>query len=146
MSTNTGVPPALWMAPAVAKKVNGVVMTSSPGFRSSARSGRSSASVPLAQPMACRAFGEPGHLGLELRHLGAHDEPLALHDGHHGPEHLVLDAVVLSHQVEQRYVHRILPSVPSVGPKHHVERARAPAGAGRGTGASESGTVGSHVT
>ncbi len=31
MSTNTGVAPALAMAPAVAKKVNGVVITSSPG-------------------------------------------------------------------------------------------------------------------
>ena len=52
MSTKTGVPPALWMAPAVAKKVKAVVMTSSPGFRSRAWSGSSSASVPLAQPMA----------------------------------------------------------------------------------------------
>jgi hypothetical protein len=56
MSTNTGVPPALWMAPAVAKKVNAVVITSSPGFMSRARSGSSSASVPLAQPMACRVL------------------------------------------------------------------------------------------
>ena len=56
MSTKTGVPPVLWMVPAVAKKVNGVVMTSSPGLRSSARSGSSSASVPLAQPMACLAW------------------------------------------------------------------------------------------
>src|SRR5690348_7138037 len=51
MSTKTGVPPALWMVPAVAKNVNGVVMTSSPGFRSRALRGRSSASVPLAHPM-----------------------------------------------------------------------------------------------
>ena len=56
MSTKTGVPPALWIAPAVAKKVNGGVMTSSPGLRSSARSGSSSASVPLAQAIACLAW------------------------------------------------------------------------------------------
>ena len=31
---------------------------------------------------------EPGDLGLELRDFGAHDEPLALHDGHHGAEDL----------------------------------------------------------
>src|SRR6266581_774601 len=55
MSTNTGVAPALWIVPAVAKNVNGVVMTSSPGFRFSALSGKSSASVPLAQPMPCLA-------------------------------------------------------------------------------------------
>ncbi len=30
MSTNTGLPPVLWMVPAVAKKVKAVVMTSSP--------------------------------------------------------------------------------------------------------------------
>src|SRR5438105_3091701 len=55
MSTNTGVPPALWIVPAVAKNVKGVVMTSSPGPRSSALRGRSSASVPLAQAMPCVA-------------------------------------------------------------------------------------------
>ena len=82
MSTNTGVPPVLWMVPAVAKKVNGVVMTSSPGCRSSALSGSSSASVPLAQAMACLVLGQPGDLGLELRHLGAHDEALAFDDRH----------------------------------------------------------------
>src|SRR5207302_1468792 len=59
MSTKTGVPPALWMAPAVAKNVNGVVTTSSPGFRSSAFSGKSSASVPLAHAMPCLALASP---------------------------------------------------------------------------------------
>ena len=52
MSTNTGVAPTLWIVPAVAKKVNGVVMTSSPRPMSSARSASSRASVPLAQPTA----------------------------------------------------------------------------------------------
>jgi hypothetical protein len=52
MSMNTGRPPALWMAPAVAKKVNGVVITSSPGLSSKALSGSRSASVPLAHPTA----------------------------------------------------------------------------------------------
>ena len=55
MSTKTGVPPALWMVPAVAKKVKAGVMTSSPGFRSSASKGSSRASVPLAQPIPCLA-------------------------------------------------------------------------------------------
>src|SRR6184192_1270956 len=54
-STKTGVPPALWIAPAVAKNVNGVVITSSPGSSRSALSASSSASVPLAHAMACGA-------------------------------------------------------------------------------------------
>ena len=52
MSTKTGLAPTLWIVPAVAKKVNGVVMTSSPGPQSSALSARRSASVPFAQPTA----------------------------------------------------------------------------------------------
>ena len=56
ISTNTGVPPALWIVPAVAKNVNGVVITSSPGLSASALSGRSSASVPLAHATACGAW------------------------------------------------------------------------------------------
>src|SRR5437899_6697965 len=55
ISTKTGVPPALWIAPAVAKNVNGVVMTSSPGSSPRALRGRSSASVPLAHAMPCLA-------------------------------------------------------------------------------------------
>src|ERR1041385_6502685 len=46
-------------APEVAKKGNGVVTTASPGCRSSAWSGRSSASVPLAHAMPCFAWASP---------------------------------------------------------------------------------------
>ena len=56
MSTNTGVAPTLWIVPAVAKKVNGVVITSSPRPMSSARIARRIASVPLAQPIAYREW------------------------------------------------------------------------------------------
>src|SRR5438093_679178 len=55
MSTKTGVPPVLWIVPPVAKKLKAVVITSSPGASASAFSGNSSASVPLAHPMPCRA-------------------------------------------------------------------------------------------
>jgi hypothetical protein len=93
------------------------------------------------------AVGKPGHLGLQLSDLGAHDEALALHHGDHRAKDLVLDPAVLRHQVEQRYVHRHpIPRPAFVGPEHHVERARAPAGAGHGTGAWNSGTLGSRVT
>src|SRR5665213_1318202 len=54
MSTNTGFAPACTIAPAVAKNVNGTVMTSSPGPIPSASSASSSASEPDAHPMACR--------------------------------------------------------------------------------------------
>ncbi len=55
MSTNTGVAPSSTMVSAVAAKVNGVVTTSSPGFRPSAISEISSASVPLATVTQCFA-------------------------------------------------------------------------------------------
>ena len=54
MSTKRGVAPARWIEDAVAKKVKGVVITSSPGATSSATSASSSASVPEAQPTAWR--------------------------------------------------------------------------------------------
>ncbi len=53
MSTNTGFAPTMLMLSAVAKKVNGVVITSSPGPMPRARRAITSASVPLFTPMAC---------------------------------------------------------------------------------------------
>jgi hypothetical protein len=49
MSTNTGLAPHISTVEAVATKVKGVVMTSSPGPRPIARRAISSASVPEAQ-------------------------------------------------------------------------------------------------
>jgi hypothetical protein len=54
-STNTGFAPISAIISAVAKNVNGTVITSSPGFTSRAMSAISSASVPLATPMQCFA-------------------------------------------------------------------------------------------
>ena len=53
MSTNTGVAPTLLMDSAVAKKVNGVVMTSSPDPIPIALRLITSASVPEFTPIAC---------------------------------------------------------------------------------------------
>ena len=53
MSTNTGVAPTLLIDSGVAKNVNGVVMTSSPGPIPSARKLITSASVPELTPIAC---------------------------------------------------------------------------------------------
>ena len=55
MSTKTGFAPASTMTSAVAAKLKGVVITSSPGRISSAISAISSASVPLETVMQCRA-------------------------------------------------------------------------------------------
>ena len=54
MSQNSGRAPARAIVPAVAKKVNGLVMTASPGPISSAMSASSSASVPEETPMPKR--------------------------------------------------------------------------------------------
>src|SRR5260370_289082 len=64
MSTNTGVPPALCILPAVAKKVNGVVITSSPGFRFNAFSVGSRSSEPPRGNAAHQSIG---------RHVGGDD-------------------------------------------------------------------------
>jgi len=55
ISTNTGFAPKNAIISAVAIKVKGVVMISSPGFISSAIKANSSASVPLLQAIACFA-------------------------------------------------------------------------------------------
>ena len=52
-STHTGVPPSSTITSAVAAKVKGVVMTSSPGCKSNAMRLMSSASVPLDTVMQC---------------------------------------------------------------------------------------------
>ena len=54
-STNTALAPSSTIISAVAMKVNGVVMTSSPGFTPSAISAISSASVPEATLTQCAA-------------------------------------------------------------------------------------------
>src|SRR5579862_2539770 len=54
-STKTGVAPARTMELAEAKKLNGVVITESPGFTPAATSASQRASVPEAQPTACVA-------------------------------------------------------------------------------------------
>src|SRR4029078_6412412 len=54
MSMKTGLAPRREMAQAVAKKVDGTVMTSSPALTPDAINAKSSASLPEAQPIAWR--------------------------------------------------------------------------------------------
>ena len=119
MSTKTGVPPALWMAPAVAKKVKGVVMTSSPGLRSSALSGSSRASVPLAQPTACLVWDSAATAASSCATSAPMMKPWRSITAMIGREHLVLDVAILRDQIQQGYVHR---SVHGKAPVHRPER------------------------
>ena len=87
--------------PAVAKNVNGVVMTSSPGPQSRARSASSSASVPFAQPTAILRVRQLGDRRLQLLHGGAEDEQLRVDDLHHRGNDFIADRGVLRAQIEQ---------------------------------------------
>ena len=105
MSTNTGVAPTLWIVPAVAKKVNGVVITSSPRPTSSARmreqdrvgAVRAADGVPRVRQLGDRRF--------ELRHGVAEDEGLRVDDLHHRGDDVVADGGVLGLEIEKRNGH-----------------------------------------
>ena len=105
MSTNTGLAPTLWIVPAVAKNVNGVVMTSSPWPQSSARSASSSASVPLAQPTAYFVCDSSATSALELLDGSAEDEQLGVDDLHHRGNDFIADRRVLCTEIQQRDRH-----------------------------------------
>jgi hypothetical protein len=70
MSQNVGRAPVRAMVPAVAKNVNGVVMTSSPGPISRAMSATSNASVPEETPMPYRHWQYAATLASSSRVAG----------------------------------------------------------------------------
>ncbi len=90
------------MADTVAMKVNGTVMTSSPGPTPAASSARCSALVPLLTPMPCGRLTVGGELLLEGRHLAAERELAALQHGEDGRIDLGLDGAVLRLQIDER--------------------------------------------
>lgn len=107
MSANIGVAPAMSIASAEAKKLNGVVMTSSPLPTPSARSERNSESVPLATPIACLTpivFGEFALEGLRLR---AEDEAAVRAGVADRGEPFVREIVELGGKFETRHRRRI---------------------------------------
>ena len=89
------------MLPAVATKVKGGVMTSSPESTPSAISASRSASDPEAQAMANLRADEGGDFSLQLLHLRPHDELLALQDSIHGGPDVFLHGGVFGLQVEK---------------------------------------------
>ena len=70
ISANTGVAPTSDTASAVAKKVNGLVITSSPGPMPKARSASTRASVPLATATAWRTPTQSAASASKARTLG----------------------------------------------------------------------------
>ena len=102
MSTKTGLAPVRAMAPAVAKNVYGVVITSSPGPMSSAIRLISRASLPEETVIGVGAAAVRGQLGFAVGHGRAEDALLALQHGVDGRADFVADRGVLGLQVEQR--------------------------------------------
>ena len=72
-STKTGVAPSSTIISAVATKVKGVVITSSPGFDAERHQAISSASVPRGDGDAVVGAGIGGEPLLQLGDLRAHD-------------------------------------------------------------------------
>ena len=89
MSAKRTVAPASRIAFSVATNVNGSVITSSPGCRSSTCSAAISAVVPLFTATAWATAGQLGELALELGHHRALGEEAGAQD----LEHQVLGAL-----------------------------------------------------
>ena len=77
----------------VATKVNGTVITSSPGPMPAASSARCSALVPVLTPMPCAALAVRGELLLERRHFAAERELAAVEHALDGRVDLALDGL-----------------------------------------------------
>ena len=101
MSTHTGTPPSSTMVSAVAANVNGVVMTSSPGFRSSAIIAMSSASVPLDTVTQCFAPVCAASAASSSLDLGAHDVLAVIQHLLHAHRDLVAQRGVLGLEVDE---------------------------------------------
>ncbi len=91
------------MALAEAKKLNGVVITESPGFTPAATSASQSASVPDAQPTAQRCARERCDLTFKGFDLRTKNKALRIANARDRREHLLANAFVLTPQVKQRH-------------------------------------------
>ena len=98
-SAKTGIAPTWWMAPAVAKNVNGVVRTPSPGPTPAARRARRKrvrAAGHADRVRDARSGREPG---LEPRDDLAEDERLRVREPKDRSAHLGRDPRVLGAQI-----------------------------------------------
>ncbi len=102
MSTKTGVAPTMPMASVVATNVNGVVMTSSPGPMSSARSARCSASVPEFRPTPCEPPTYAATSPSSAFTFGPLMNVAAFEHAVHRAQHLLAQRLVLFLEVQNR--------------------------------------------
>ena len=107
MSTKTGLAPVRAMAPAVAKKVYGVVITSSPGPMSLGHQADQQGVAAGGNGDGVGAAAVRGQLGLAVGHGRAEDALLALQHGVHRRADFLADRGVLGLQVEQRNGYRV---------------------------------------
>ena len=82
-STKTGVAPVITMAPAVATKLLGAVITSSPGPDPEGPQGEEERVGARVEAERVGRAAHPGEAPLELGHLGPEDELAALELVHH---------------------------------------------------------------
>ena len=94
------------MEETVEKKVNGVVITASPGPMPSAISASNRASLPEATPTACSQPRYAAICAFELTHRRAENELLRFGHFVDGPAHLRRELSVLSAQVDDRNLER----------------------------------------
>jgi hypothetical protein len=112
MSTNTGVAPAYTIAAAVATKVNGTVITSSPAPMPAASSARCSALVPEFTPIASAVPAVGGELALEGRDLLPEDELRAVEHTQDARVDFRFDRTVLTAEICVRNHPAALPEYP----------------------------------
>ena len=102
MSARTGVAPARRMALTEAKKLNGVVMTASPGPMPAAARASQRASVPEEQPMAW-ATPSCAAAALEFSYRLTEDKLLRLQYMPESSQQFLMERLVLALQVEHRH-------------------------------------------
>ena len=112
MSANTSRAPVRTIDPPVAKNVNGLVTTASPGPMSSAINASSSASLPEATPIAWRAPVYALHFALEAVHGRTQHELLLGEHLLHGALGIAANRLVLRLEIEQGNPH---PAAPVTG-------------------------------
>ena len=108
ISTKTGSAPTRLIASAVAKNVNGVVITSSPRPTPSARKSEHQRVGPRVARDGVLDVQEAGHFVFESMHLAAQDELSRPHDVGNCRLNVVPEQIDFGDQIEGRNLRRIL--------------------------------------
>jgi len=105
MSTNTGVPPHLWIDSAVAMNVNGVVSTSSPLSYAAGQQSQVQGVGPGGHPNTVRGAAELRGFALKRFYFAAEYEGARFERPRDGRVDFALQRSVLCGEVSQRYRH-----------------------------------------